>query len=85
MAARNPEMTQKNDARARALNQFFASDRRDEQAKAEVAKQRAAADANTARLRALRLAKEEADRLAKIEFDAANPPRARKTKTAKPA
>ena len=71
----------KNDARTRALNQFFASDRRDELAKAEIAKQRAAANANTARLRALRLAKEEADRLAKIEFDAANPPRARKAKT----
>ena len=74
----------KNDARTRALNQFFASDRRDEQAKAEIAKERAAVDAKTARLRALRLAKEEADRLAKIEYDAANPSRARKTR-AKPA
>lgn len=74
----------KNDVRSRALNRFFASERRDEAAKAEIAKERASVDAKTARLRALRLAKEEEDRLAKIAFDAANPPPRRKVR-GKPA
>lgn len=49
-------------ARARAQNHFTASEQRDETVKQIIASERAALDAKTARLRALRLEKEEADR-----------------------
>jgi hypothetical protein len=83
-AAGNSQMS-KTDARTRALNQFFAGGRRGGQAIEVVAKERAATDAKTARLRALRLEKEETDRLAKIEFDAADPPRPPRARRGKPA
>lgn len=52
----------KNAARTRAQNHFTASEQRDTAVKAMIAAENAARDANTAKLRALRLAKEEADR-----------------------
>ncbi len=73
-------MTSKSNARARAQNLFPAAERRDDAMKAEIARERAATDAKTIRLRALRLAKEEADRLAQIAHDAANPPPVRKVR-----
>ena len=56
-------------ARRTAQSHFTHTERRDEMVRAEIAKERAAVDAKTARLRALRLAKEanekaEADRAA---------------------
>jgi hypothetical protein len=57
-------------AKRRALNHFTAAQQRDELVRDEIAKERAASDAKTARLRALRLAKEEEDRATA----AANPP-----------
>lgn len=47
----------------RANAAFKASELRDQLVRREMEKERAATDAKTARLRALRLAKEEADRL----------------------
>lgn len=56
-------------ARRTAQSHFTHTERRDELVRAEIAKERAAVDAKTARLRALRLAKEatekaEAERIA---------------------
>jgi hypothetical protein len=70
-------MADKSAARTRAETHFTASEQRDALVKAQVEKERAATDAKTARLRALRLAKEESDRVAKAEHDAANPPQAK--------
>lgn len=66
-------MTRKADARSRAQSLFPADRQPRDGFKAEVARAAAAADANTARLRALRLAREEEDRLARLEFEAAWP------------
>jgi hypothetical protein len=60
----------KNAARNRANAQFAASERRDAAVWEIIHAERAAVDARTAKLRALRLAKEEADRIA-----AANAPK----------
>ncbi|HEY1709997.1 MAG TPA: hypothetical protein VGG10_17130 [Rhizomicrobium sp.] len=49
-------------ARRRAQNHFTVQAERDALVKQELAAERAASDAKTAKLRALRLAKEEADR-----------------------
>jgi hypothetical protein len=76
-------MADKNAARTRAETLFTASEMRDTQIKEQLAKERAATDAKTVRLRALRLAKEEADRIAKAEHDALHPPAARKAKAKK--
>jgi hypothetical protein len=51
-------------ARTRAQNHFQAAERRDEFVRNELARERAATDAKTAKLRALRLAKEEEERKA---------------------
>lgn len=53
--------TGKNDLQNRAQAAFTASELRDKSVKAEIAKERAATDAKTARLKALRLAKEAED------------------------
>jgi hypothetical protein len=52
----------KDGARKRAQNHFTATEQRDSLVKQMIASERAALDAKTAKLRALRLAKEEADR-----------------------
>lgn len=54
--------TKKDEARSRADNAFTASQQRDDSVRQMIEKERAAVAAKTARLRALRLAKEEADR-----------------------
>jgi len=54
----------KNAARTRAQNHFAASEQRDSLVKQMIAAERAATEQKTAKLRALRLAKEEADRQA---------------------
>ncbi|HWA30573.1 MAG TPA: hypothetical protein VG867_05730 [Rhizomicrobium sp.] len=51
-------------ARTKALSHFQAAEKRDQLVREEIARERAATDAKTAKLRALRLAKEEADRIA---------------------
>jgi hypothetical protein len=71
-------------ARRKALNHFAAAEKRDTAVKQELARERAATDAKTAKLRALRLAKEETDREEAIEAAknapaaAAKKPRAKK-------
>jgi hypothetical protein len=54
-------------AKTRAQNHFQAAERRDEFVRNEIARERAATDAKTAKLRALRLAKEEEDRKAAVD------------------
>ena len=60
----------KEDARVRADKAFTASQQRDDAVRQEIEKERAAIIAKSARLKALRLAKEEADR----EAARLNPP-----------
>jgi hypothetical protein len=60
-------------ARRRAQNHFVAAEQRDTLVKQMVQAERAATDAKTAKLRALRLAKEETDR-AEALIAAANAP-----------
>lgn len=63
-------------ARKNAEEHFSASERRDTEVRAEIERERAAASAQIAKLRALRLAKEEADR----ELAANAPPPPAKTR-----
>jgi hypothetical protein len=63
----------------RAQTAFKASEQRDLLVRKEIEKERAAVEAKTIRLRALRLAKEAAD---KLEADA-QPPKPKKKKAAK--
>ena len=51
-------------ARNRAESHFHAAEKRDVLVREEISRERVATDAKTAKLRALRLAKEEADRIA---------------------
>lgn len=67
--------TEREATRNRAQQHFTSSEQRDDQIKQIIEKERAATDAKTAKLRALRLAKEEADRVA-----AANAPPTESTK-----
>jgi hypothetical protein len=57
------------EAHSKAEGVFSASQQRDETIKQTIAKERALVDAKTARLRALRLAKEAADREAGVTSD----------------
>jgi hypothetical protein len=66
-------------ARRNAQDHFAAAERRDNEVRAEIARQQAADAAKTAKLRALRLAKEEADRLEAANAPAPAPKK-RKTK-----
>jgi hypothetical protein len=56
--------TERDAARTKAQSHFQASEKRDQLVREEIARERAAVDAKTAKLRALRLAKEEEDRVA---------------------
>lgn len=67
-------------AKTRAQNHFQAAERRDEFVRNELARERAATDAKTAKLRALRLAKEEEERRAADATDEAPAPKKRKAK-----
>jgi hypothetical protein len=68
-------------ARQRAQSYFTRSEQRDTQVKLEIARERAAGDEKTAKLRALRLAKEEDDRIAAV--NAPPPPAKRRAKKIK--
>lgn len=70
-------------ARTRAQQHFAASDRRDIEVKQMIEGERSAMDARIAKLRALRLAKEEADRAAVVNTPPAEPAKARARKPAK--
>jgi hypothetical protein len=76
-------------ARNKAQAQFAASERRDAAVWEIIHAERAAVDARTAKLRALRLAKEEADRVAAANAPKPEPkpakPRSRKTPAKKTA
>jgi len=79
----------KNAARARAQNHFAASEQRETLVRQMIESERAAIAARTDKLRKLRLAKEQAERLAaenapKAEAAAAKP-RIRKARAKKPA
>jgi hypothetical protein len=69
----SPPPRDRDGARRKALDHFAASEKRDTQVRQEIARQRAATDAKTAKLRALRLAKEEADRIAAANAPPAPP------------
>ena len=69
-------------ARNRAQKHFAASEQRDVLVKQMIESERAAVDARTAKLRALRLAKEEADRLVAPAVPAKKP-RAKKARVIK--
>lgn len=78
-----PPSSKRETARKNAQDHFSASERRDTEVRKEIERQQSAAMAQITKLRALRLAKEEADRVA-----AANapppPPKTRKKKSAAP-
>jgi hypothetical protein len=69
-AAITPPPAQREMARKRAQNHFAASEQRDSDVRKEIARQQAVTQTQMAKLRALRLAKEEEDRIA-----AANAPK----------
>jgi len=78
-AGPTPPPAQRETARRNAQNHFAASEKRNSEVRQEIQRQQAVTAAKTAKLRALRLQKEEADRLA-----AANAPApVRKTRKAK--
>jgi hypothetical protein len=74
------DTTTKNAAHTRAQGHFTASEVRDSAVKQEIERERAAVAAKSAKLRALRLAKEEADRAAAAEAALNAPPPAPKAK-----
>ncbi len=76
-----PPPAQREAARKSAQNHFAASEKRDVEVRKEIERERAAVEARTAKLRKLRLAKEEADRAAAADA----PPPARKRRKVKPA
>jgi hypothetical protein len=67
-------------ARKRAQNHFQVAETRDAAVKAEIERERKVSDAKTAKLRALRLAKEESDREAAAIAAANAPPKTVKAK-----
>lgn len=69
---------ERNAARQRAQNHFTASEQRDSAIRQEIEQQRAATDALIAKQRALRLAKEEADRIAAASAPPSKTKRGRK-------
>ena len=69
---------QRETARRKAQDHFTAADKRDTEVRKEIVRQQEATAARTAKLRALRLAKEEADRIAAAN---APPPAPRKRKS----
>ncbi len=72
--------TERDAARTRAQKHFTASEERDSQIKQQIESQRTATDSKTAKLRALRLAKEEEERIAALNA----PPPPPKTRIRKP-
>jgi hypothetical protein len=74
---------QREAARRKAQDHFTAAEKRDTEVRQEIARQQAATAAQTAKLRALRLAKEEADRAAAASAPASAPvaPKTRKKRS----
>ncbi len=70
----SPPPRDRDGARRKALNHFAAAEQRDSAVKLELQRERAANDAKTAKLRALRLAKEETDRETAAVAAASAPP-----------
>ncbi|GAA0567299.1 DUF1168 domain-containing protein [Rhizomicrobium electricum] len=68
-----PSAAKRETARRNAMDHFAASERRDTEVRKEIERQQAADAAKTAKLRALRLAKEEADRIAAANAPAPAP------------
>ena len=81
---KNSVMNNKSPARSRADIQF-ASQSRDTMVKSELAKERASTDAKTAKLKALRLARDAELSAEKARQDAINPPKSAKKRVKKPA
>jgi hypothetical protein len=77
------ETADRDAARNRAQSHFQATEKRDVLVREEMARERIATDAKTAKLRALRLAKEEADRIA--AENAPKPPTPTRKKNTAPA
>jgi hypothetical protein len=83
MAFHNPkDPPARNAAHRKAMDQFAVPRRPSSVIQNELAQARKAADANTARLRALRLARDEADALAAANAPAPKPKKPRKTPAA---
>ena len=76
----SPPHRDRDGARRRAESQFVVAERRDSLIKKELEAVRAASDAKTAKLRALRMAKEEEDRIAAAN-EPAPAPKVKKAKT----
>ena len=75
----------RNAARTRAQNHFTASEKRDSAVKQMIAAETLARDVKTAKLRALRLAKEAEDReTARLEALNAPPPRKKRSRVVTP-
>jgi hypothetical protein len=73
---KDSSMADKNSAtRRNAESHFTAAEAREAMVRSEIAKERASFEARTIKLKALRLAKEEADRVEKARLDALNPPK----------
>ncbi len=77
-----PKPTGRNAARTRAQSHFAAAEQRDQTIKQMLDAERTATSNKTAKLRALRLAKEDADRLASAATVAAAPPKRTKIRIA---
>ena len=78
----NPTEERRDQARRKAQNHFAASEQRDALVRKEIEKERATSAAKTAKLRALRLAKEASDKEAADRLGTDKPEtKARKTRT----
>jgi hypothetical protein len=76
----SPPHRDRDGVRRKAENHFVAAERRDSQVKQEIEAERIASETKTAKLRALRLAKEEEERIA-AEAGPQAPAKVRKAKT----
>jgi hypothetical protein len=84
MPDENPKPRDREGVRRRAQNHFAMAEQRDSTVKQMIDSERNATDAKTAKLRALRLAKEETDREdARIAAANAPPPSPKKTRAAR--
>jgi hypothetical protein len=77
-SAKEPDMADNPDARRNAESRFAASESRNKQIKAEIAKENAAFDARTIKLRAQRMAVEEEARVEKARLASLAPAKADK-------
>jgi hypothetical protein len=75
--------TEREAARTKAQSHFQASEKRDQLVREEIARERAATDAKTAKLRALRMAKEEEERAVAANAPAPAPKAKKRVRTVK--